>query len=301
MKIAIYGKSISHEFKPAIIELFDRLKSEGVEVAIYSSFYKYLVEKANCQGIECNTFDSIEESPSDVDFLISIGGDGTFLESMLFLKSSDIPVIGLNSGRLGYLANIGADEIQKAFDAILNNNYEIERRSLLRIESEIELLEGFNFALNEVSVQKVDSSLLSIDTWINDEFVNTYWTDGLIIATPTGSTAYSLSVGGPVVVPGSTNFIIAPIASHNLTVRPLVIPDDVHIKLRVKSRAEKFLVTADNRTQLMGLEHSELNIRKTKFILKMLKLPFNSYYSTLRNKLMWGADKRNYNGFKTEF
>lgn len=301
MKIAIFGKSISHEFKPAIIELFERLKAEGIELAIYSSFHNYLIEKANCQGIQCSTFDTIEESPGDVDFLISIGGDGTFLESMLFLKSSDIPVIGLNSGRLGYLANVGADEIQMAFDAILNNNYEIEYRTLLRIESEIEILDGFNFALNEVSVQKVDSSLLAIDTWINNEFVNTYWTDGLIIATPTGSTAYSLSVGGPLVVPGAKNFIIAPIASHNLTVRPLVIPDDVHIKLQVKARSEKFLVTADNRTQLMRVKHSELNIRKSKFTLKMLKLPFNSYYSTLRNKLMWGADKRNYNGFKTEF
>lgn len=296
MKIAIYGKYISPEFKPYVIELFDRLKAENVQVSIFKPFCDFLIDKAEFSPIDCSTFTKASESPEDIDFLISIGGDGTFLESMLYLKSSDIPVIGLNSGRLGYLANIGSDEIQKAFDAILDNNYEIENRSLLRIESEITLFDGFNFALNEVSVQKVNSSLLSIDTWINDEFVNTYWTDGLIIATPTGSTAYSLSVGGPVVVPGSNNFIIAPIASHNLTVRPLVIPDDVNIKLVVKSRGGEFLVTADNRTQLMNLQHNELNIRKTKFILKLLKLPFNNYYSTLRNKLMWGADKRNYNG-----
>jgi NAD+ kinase len=297
MKIAIYGNYISPDFKPYITELFDRLEAEKVEISIFKPFYDFLIEKAEFAPIVCTTFNNAAQSPDDIDFLISIGGDGTFLGSMLYLKSSKIPVIGLNSGRLGYLANIGYNEIQKAFDAIFANDYEIEQRSLLRIESEIQLFEGFNFALNEVSVQKVGSSLLAIDTWINDEFVNTYWTDGLIIATPTGSTAYSLSVGGPVVVPGSNNFIIAPIASHNLTVRPLVIPDNVNIKLVVKPRGDKFLVAADNRTQLMDLKHNELNIRKTKFILKMLKLPFNNYYSTLRNKLMWGADKRNYNVF----
>lgn len=294
MKIAIYGKYFTPSFKPYVLELFDRLKRENIEVSVYEAFHNFIINDAGCNEIHCETFKSAAESPDDVDYLISIGGDGTFLESMLYLKSSDIPVIGLNSGRLGYLANIASDEIQKAINCILEKNYQIEHRSLLRIESEIGLFDGFNFALNEVSVQKADSSLLSIDTWINDEFVNTYWTDGLIIATPTGSTAYSLSVGGPVVVPGSKNFIIAPIASHNLTVRPLVIPDDVNIKLVVNPRGEEYYVAADNRTQLMKTKHSELHIRKTKFRLKMLKLPFNNYYSTLRNKLMWGADKRNY-------
>jgi NAD+ kinase len=293
MKIAIFGKQISQQFQPYIIELFEKLKEHNVEIFIYQPFYRYIAEHTNCSGIKCVFFNEACESPDDIDFLISIGGDGTFLESMLYLKSSDIPVIGLNSGRLGYLANIGCDEISKAIDALLNREFEIEERTLLRIEGKIQLFGGYSFALNEVTVQKNDSSLLSIDTWINDEFINTYWTDGLIIATPTGSTAYSLSVGGPIVVPQSKNFIIAPIASHNLSARPMVVPDDVQIKINVNSRSGNFLVTADNRTMVLNMNNNELLVRKTKFILKMLKLPFNNYYQTLRNKLMWGMDKRN--------
>jgi NAD+ kinase len=293
MKIAIFGKQITSEFQPYIIELFRKLKEQDVEVFIYQPFLKYLAEHTDCSAYSCKLFNNAFESPHDVDFLICIGGDGTFLESMLYLKSSNIPVIGLNSGRLGYLTNIGCDEISKALDALFNGEYEIEERSLLRIEGKISLFDGYNFALNEVTVQKSGSSLLSIDTWINDEYVNTYWTDGLIISTPTGSTAYSLSVGGPIVVPGSKNFILAPIASHNLSVRPMVVPDDVHIKLSVNSRSGSFLVTADNRTMNLNIENNELFIRKTRFVLRMLKLPYNNYYKTLRNKLMWGADKRN--------
>ncbi len=293
MKVAIYGRSFSIEFKPYIIELIERLNSEKIEMSFYEPFYKFMIKEFGCRDFYCSFFNSAQESPGDIDFLISIGGDGTFLESMRFLKSPEIPVVGLNTGRMGYLANIGSGEIQKAFDAIISEKYEIEHRSLLRIETEIELFEGFNFALNEVSVQKSDSSLISIDTWIDDVFLNTYWTDGLIIATPTGSTAYSLSVGGPIVVPGANNFIVAPIASHNLSVRPIVVSDSAELIVKVKSRSGQFLVTADNRTQLLDMKHSELKIRKNNWKLKILKLPFNNYYTTLRNKLMWGADKRN--------
>jgi NAD+ kinase len=293
MKIAIYGKQITQEFKPYIIELIKRLKEHKVEIFIYEPFYQKIISLTNCPSFTCGFFNRAAESPDDIDFLISIGGDGTFLESMLYLKSSDIPVVGLNSGRLGYLANIGIDEISKAFDAIFDKKYEIEERTLLRIESGIKLFEGYNFALNEVTVQKVDSSLISVDAWINEEFITTYWTDGLIIATPTGSTAYALSVGGPIVVPGSNNFILAPIASHNFSVRPMVVPDNVKIKLVVKSRSGSFLVTADNRTMVLDMKQNELLVRKTRFRLKMLKLPYNNYYATLRNKLMWGMDKRN--------
>jgi NAD+ kinase len=293
MKIAIFGKQISPEFQPYIIELFRKLKEHDVEVYIYQPFLKYIAEQTDCSAFNCKLFNNAFESPHDVDFLICIGGDGTFLECMLYLKSSNIPVIGLNTGRLGYLTNIGCDEISKALEALFKGEYDIEERSLLRIEGKTPLFYGYNFALNEVTVQKADSSLLSIDTWINDEFVNTYWTDGLIIATPTGSTAYSLSVGGPIVTPGSKNFILAPIASHNLSVRPMVVPDDVHLKLSVNSRSGSFLVTADNRTMSLNIENNELFVRKTRFVLRMLKLPYNNYYKTLRNKLMWGVDKRN--------
>jgi len=293
MKIAIYGKYISKEFYPYFNELIEKLQNENVDIFIFKPLYDCFKNEGNLKIKKYNLFESTVSAPEDIDFFICIGGDGTYLESMCYLKSSEIPVIGINTGRLGYLTNTGADEISLTLDAIFRKDYKIEERALLRIESGFKLLEGFNFGLNEVSVQKMDSSLISIDTWINEEFVNTYWTDGLIIATPTGSTAYSLSVGGPIVVPGSKNFIIAPIASHNLSVRPIVIPDDVKIKLKVNSRSGKFIVTADNRTQVLDMQHNVLFVRKTKFILKMIKLPFNNYYSTLRNKLMWGADKRN--------
>jgi NAD+ kinase len=293
MKIAIFGKQISPDFQPYIIELFGKLSEHNVEVYIFRPFYQHIIEQTECSLLKCNLFSTADESPDDIDFLISIGGDGTFLESMLYLKSSDIPVIGLNSGRMGYLANIGCDEISKAIDTLFNRDYEIEERTLLRIEGNVPLFDGYNFALNEVSVQKTDSSLISIDTWINDEFINTYWTDGLIIATPTGSTAYSLSVGGPIVIPESRNFILAPIASHNLSMRPMVVPDDVIIRLVINSRNGTFLITADNRNMILNMENNELLVRKTKFILKMLKLPYNNYFQTLRNKLMWGIDKRN--------
>lgn len=293
MKIAIFGKYISQEIQMHIVELIDRLHRELVEISIYKPFYDIIIAETSCSEFSCSFFNTPSESPDDIDFLISIGGDGTFLESILFLKSSDIPVIGLNTGRLGFLANIARDEISKAFDALFDKKYKIEQRILLRVETNDEIFSGYNFALNEVTIQKIDSSLLTIDTWINGEFLNSYWTDGLIISTPTGSTAYSLSVGGPIVVPGSQNFIIAPIASHNLSVRPLVVHDESVIELEIKSRSSSFLVTADNRTQILDTKQNKLKIRKTKFILKILKLPYNNYYNTLRNKLMWGMDKRN--------
>lgn len=293
MKIAIYGTYISQRFKPYLVDLFERLHKENVTLFVYKPFYDYLETENQYTVQNCMFFNGPEDAPNDIQFLLSIGGDGTFLESMIYLKSSEIPVIGINSGRLGYLANIGSNELEEAFNALFAGNYKITHRSLLRIESDIELFGGFNFALNEVAVQKAESSLISIDAWIDNEYVNTYWTDGLIIATPTGSTAYSLSVGGPVVVPGANNFIVAPIASHNLSVRPIVVPDNVNIKLKVKARSGEFLVAADNRTQTLDMTHNEITIRKTKFILKMLEFPFNNYYATLRNKLMWGMDKRN--------
>lgn len=293
MKIAIYGKYISEESKNYVVVLLDRLKIESVELCFYRPFFDHISGLVNCSDLGCSFFSSPQECPTDIDFLLSIGGDGTFLESILYLKSSNIPVVGINTGRLGYLANIAMDEISVAFDSIFSNNYQVEERALLRIEADTEIFGGYNFALNEVTIKNKDSSLLTIETWINGEFLNTYWTDGLIFATPTGSTAYSLSVGGPIVLPGSQNFIIVPIASHNLTVRPLVVHDDVIIEAVVKSRSGSFMITADNRTHELSNEHNKLTIRKTKFVLKLLKLPHNSYFNTLRSKLMWGIDKRN--------
>lgn len=294
MKIAIFGHTFNPEFQRYIIELFQNLLANNIKYYIYKPFYSYLIGAAKCDLIDPALFENINDLPDDVDFMVSIGGDGTFLESIKYLKNFDIPVIGLNSGRLGFLANISKEEISEAFDAIINGRYELESRALLTMECEsLNIFDGKNFALNDASIQKKDSSMITIDAYLDGEYLNTYWTDGLIISTPTGSTAYSLSAGGPIVLPGSKSFIIAPIASHNLTVRPLIIPDSKEIRLKVMTRSGNFQVTIDNRTCVMDEKHNTFIIRRADFNLKMVKLPFNNYYATIRNKLMWGADIRN--------
>ncbi|MBN1599458.1 MAG: NAD kinase [Bacteroidales bacterium] len=293
MKIAIFGRNFNPDFKSYIVEFFQNIKRHKVESVIYKPFLEFLKDDAGCDPMEEGYFTNVDNAPEDVDFMISIGGDGTFLESIMYLKDFNIPVIGLNSGRLGFLANISKEEITEAVTSIIQGDFELETRSLLTVETIANAFGHFNFALNDATVQKYNSVMINVNAYLDDEFLNTYWTDGLIISTPTGSTAYSLSAGGPIVIPGSENFLIAPIASHNLTVRPIVIPDNIEIKLEVQSRSNKFLLTVDNRTSLMDLKDSSVIIKKAKFELNMVKLPFNSYYSTIRNKLMWGADKRN--------
>jgi NAD+ kinase len=293
MKIAIFGRSFNPEFRQFIIEFFDQLRIHQSEVLIYRPFYDFLIQKANCEVVYHSLFEGGEDAPDDIDFLISIGGDGTFLESLQFLKKFEIPVIGLNSGRLGFLANISKEEITEAFEAIISGNYELETRSMILLETNNNPFDKYNFALNDASIQKKDSVMITIDAFLDNEYLNTYWTDGLIVSTPTGSTAYSLSVGGPIITPGSGNFVIAPIASHNLSVRPIVIPDNKEIRLEVNSRSGGFLITVDNRTHLMNGKNNTFYVRKAPFDLRMIRLPFNNFYSTIRNKLMWGADKRN--------
>ncbi len=293
MKITIFGRTFNDDFNPFIIEFLKHLQEHKVELSIYKPYYDFIVHNTGFKFNNASFYTDSASAPDNPDFLISIGGDGTFLESIVFLKNFSIPVIGLNSGRLGFLANISREEISEALDSILNGNYKLEERSLVTLESEINPFGPYNFALNDATIQKKDTNLITIDTYLNNEYLNTYWTDGLIISTPTGSTAYCLSVGGPIVLPGSENFVIVPIASHNLTVRPLVIPDNIEIRLEVTSRSGNFLVSVDNRTEAMNIEHNVFYIRKAPFQLRMVKLPFNNYYATLRNKLMWGADIRN--------
>ncbi|MBN2347562.1 MAG: NAD kinase [Bacteroidales bacterium] len=292
MKILIYGKTFNLDFKTHIEELFDILKAHNVEYYIYKPFLQFMLEHAECTPLHAGEFNTFEDTPHDADLMISIGGDGTFLAAVPFVRDFDIPIIGLNSGRLGFLANIAKDEITEALQAIFDKNFEIEYRTLIKLENDFHLFDELNFALNEVTLLKKDSSMITVDAYLDNEYLNTYWTDGLIVSTPTGSTAYSLSVGGPIITPDSENFIIAPIASHNLTVRPLVIPDTKKITLKVRSRSNNYLITADNRTTLVK-DSFVVHLCKAEFRLKMLKLSKSNFYSTIRNKLMWGVDKRN--------
>jgi NAD+ kinase len=292
MKIALYGKTFNEGFRPYIRGLLKKLNEHKVQISVYKPFCEYIcTETGNTEPFE-SLYNGPEDFDNSCELMVSIGGDGTFLESIPYVLPFNIPVIGINSGRLGFLAYIGKDEILKAFDAIFNRDFDIEQRSMITFEGPDDPFDGLGYALNEITLHKSESYMINIDVFLNDEFLSTYWTDGLIISTPTGSTAYSLSVGGPIVVPGSGNFIIAPIASHNLSVRPLIIPDSTLVTLKVKSRSGNFLVTADNRT-IISQKDKTFILRKAGFHLKMLRLPDTSFYATIRNKLMWGVDKRN--------
>jgi NAD+ kinase len=292
MKIAIYGKTFSQGFKPYITELFHIIEEHHVQVLIYKPLFDFICSEIKPEYNQLQTFKGIGDYDRTCDLMVSIGGDGTFLESIPYVISQDTPVIGINSGRLGFLSNISKENIKDAFKAIFTGDFHYEYRTLICFKQPETLFGEMNFALNEITIQKSNSSLINIDAYINDEFLNTYWTDGLIISTPTGSTAYSLSVGGPVVVPGSGNLIIAPIASHNLTVRPLIIPDNNIISLKVNSRSGKYLITADNRTLQIN-DQEVFKIGKSDYRLKMIEFPNTSFYTTLREKLKWGEDVRN--------
>lgn len=292
MKIAIYGRTFNFDFIKYIQQVFDILKHEGAEVTIYKPFLRFIDNFQQVIHDKCMVFESEGDLDPDISFIVSIGGDGTFLEAIPYALNYKVPVIGLNSGRLGFLANISKEEIQSAFEAIFSKNYQIEYRTLLQLLTPDICVKELKYALNEVTVQKKGSSMITIDAYLNEEYLNTYFTDGLIVSTPTGSTAYSISVGGPIVMPGTNNLIIAPIASHNLTVRPIIIHDDLLITLRATSRQKQIQVTADNKIIEIN-QPLEIKIGTADFKLQMLKLPNNSFYATIRNKLMWGADKRN--------
>jgi NAD+ kinase len=292
MKIAIYGKTFNDDFIKNIEQLFDILHQNNVQVSIFEPFIEYL-ELRKIKGIKyISKYANNSDLDKSVDFLISIGGDGTFLETIALVRDAGIPIIGINSGRLGFLSNIAKEEIKDALNAIFDKKYTYEYRSLIKFDVNGNYFNDFGYALNEVTIQKRGSEMITIDVWVNNEFLNTYWTDGMIISTPTGSTAYSLSVGGPLVLPNTQIFILSPISPHNLNVRPIVVPDYSEILLKVSGRSDSYLATMDSRSEFFDMSF-EFKIKRAEFNIKILKLDSISFYSTLRNKLMWGLDKRN--------
>jgi len=292
MKIALFGRNFNETFDSIIHSLLTKLFNNGIEVYIYQPFAHFLNDSKKFLFTFSGYFDNYKNLPKDIDFMICIGGDGTFLEAITFIRDSSIPLVGINSGRLGFLANISGNEANQAIDYLITKNFTIEDRHMLKFASDRASFDDFPYALNEFTIQKTGSSLTTIHVAIDGEYLNSYWADGLIISTPTGSTAYSLSVGGPIVMPQSTSFVITPIAAHNLNVRPLVIPDTANLSLQVEGRTDNFLATLDSRWIKCDIE-SKINISKAPFSIRMIKLPQINFYSTLRNKLMWGADKRN--------
>jgi NAD+ kinase len=294
MKIALFGRLFNESFTDSFKLMFEEFTKRNIEVDIYEPFYDFLIREVNFKPPVNKNFNGYHDLDKDIDFVFSIGGDGTFLEAVTIVRETGIPIVGINSGRLGFMADIAQDEIPQALNDIFNGQYSIEERSLLKLEtSKNGLFKEFNYALNEFTVHKKDTaSMITIHTYLNNEYLNSYWADGLIIATPTGSTAYSLSVGGPILIPNTQNFIISPISPHNLTVRPIVVPNQHEITLRVEGRSDSYLASLDSRSCTFE-SSTELKIKKSDFQIRVLKLKSHSFYGTLRNKLMWGVDKRN--------
>jgi NAD+ kinase len=289
MKFAIFGNIYQSHKSSHAEKLFDLLRNIHAETCISRDFYEFLQKEGHCNMEGMISFDNNE---FDADMVISIGGDGTFLQAASNVGDKDIPILGINTGRLGFLADISPEEMEDTFDEIYNNHYKVEERSVLQLISEGEDKIEVPFALNDIAVLKHDSSsMISIYTTINGAYLHTYQADGLIISTPTGSTAYSLSVGGPIIVPHSKTIALTPIAPHSLNVRPIVICDDWEISLRVESRSHNFLVSVDGRS-VSCKDGIQLSIRRAPYTIKVVKRYNHVFFNTLRNKLMWGADRR---------
>lgn len=291
--IFLFGREFEEGFRLPFRLLVNRLLEYDVKIMIFAPLKDFIDswhdEKFSYHGI----FKTYEDLKGLAGVMFSIGGDGTFLEAITLVRDLPIPLAGINSGRLGFLADISQDEISIAVDAVMQNKAGIDERVLLQVDSDQPVFGDFNFALNEITVHKRDdSSMIKIIAFLDGQFLNIYWADGLIVATPTGSTAYSLSVGGPLVLPDTRNFILSPIAPHNLTVRPLVFKDSMKLTLQIESRSGNLLVSADSRSAVIE-DRIELTIYKAPFRIKTIRLRGHNFYHTLRTKLMWGADRRN--------
>lgn len=293
MRIAIYGRAFNDSVLPFVQEVFSALAENHQEIQVYQKFYDFVKPKLSLPP-NVGTFTNHQELVSKADILLSLGGDGTLLDTLAFIRDSNIPVIGINFGRLGFLASINKAEIKAAVKALMNAEYTLDKRSVLNLYSKSSLFGDENFALNDITIHRRDNSaMMIIHAYMDGEFVNSYWADGLIIATPTGSTAYSLSCGGPIILPSSQNFVITPVAPHNLNVRPIVVPDDVELTFKVDARTNKFLLTCDSRTETVD-RSVEITISKAKFNINLIRLNNETFLTTLRNKLLWGIDTRNY-------
>ncbi len=292
MRIAIYSRGIENNQIQDINLLLNALISQGIEPVFFQEFFNRFYSAVNIEG-NYSTFNSSFDLDSTIDCIISLGGDGTLLDTVTLVKDSGIPVLGINYGRLGFLANIGKEELDVAIDALINRKYVLDKRTLIHLDADISIFDECPYALNEFALNKKDNSpMIKIHTYLNGEFLNTYWADGLIVATPTGSTGYSLSCNGPVVFPESASFVITPVAPHNLNIRPIIVPDNTIISFEVEGRTDGFICSMDSRRQVVPWD-VQLAVRKETFGINLIRLNENNFLQTLRNKLSWGLDKRN--------
>lgn len=286
-RFVLHGLAIEDDSKKYVNQIIDRLANEDSEIFVTRAF-----SERNSEMIG-NNYSIIDDIDQSFDLVFSLGGDGTFLESLLAVGKSEVPILGINMGRLGFLASIAKEFIKESLFLLFKGSYKIEQRSLLSLESNTELFDGKAYALNECAILRKDtSSMIMIKCYINGEYLNTYWADGLMVATPTGSTGYSLSCGGPLMMPDAKDFVITPVSPHNLNVRPLIVSDDSELTFKIETRNRSFLVSLDSRSETIEND-VEIKISKASFHAKIIRIEGNSFPDTIRNKLGWGFDKRN--------
>lgn len=293
MHVAIYSRVLKEKDIPYVQEVFDNMHKMGMQPYVHGAYFTQIKDHIHFPSPTDVFEDYGDLLRQEIDSMITLGGDGTILDAVTLVRDSDIPMMGINLGRLGFLANIGKDQIAQAIESLVTNAYIIDRRTLLHIESNFPLFGAAPYALNDFTILKRDtSSMIVVSAYINGEFLNSYWADGLIVATPTGSTGYSLSCGGPIVFPNSGNFVITPVAPHNLNVRPIVIPDDSVVSFEIEGRSDSFLCTLDSRFEAITPKH-QIAIRKEDFTINLVRLHDRNFMSTIRDKLSWGLDRRN--------
>ncbi|WP_214071607.1 NAD kinase [Mucilaginibacter sp. dw_454] len=293
MKIAVYGRPFNDQaVMPFIQQVFDSLSLHSVEIYVHHQLNNYLVDKINT-----GTYNILNEGDNIkgvIDAFITLGGDGTLLDMVSVIRDSCVPVIGINFGRLGFLASVNKTDIAAAIHAVVNHQYTLDGRGLLSVESEMNILGMDNFALNDITIHKRDdSAMITTSMFLDGEFLNSYWGDGIIIATATGSTAYSLSCGGPIIFPESNSIVVTPVSPHNLNVRPIVLPESSVLSFEVDSRGANYILSCDSKTEVID-KPMRFKVQKASFELNLIRLNNESYLSTLRNKLLWGLDARNY-------
>ncbi len=291
MKVALYGKRFDDGFSDPVQKLIEGLVRRGISLVVHNKFLRFLSAKISITS-NLDVFEKTEELRG-VDYMISIGGDGTMLEAASLIRQTRIPVLGINTGRLGFLSNVSIDEIETALENLINQSYTLDSRSLIEIRSDQEDFGDFPYALNELTLRNQSgNSMITIHAYVNDLYMSTYWADGLIVATPTGSTAYSLSCGGPIITPDSNNIILTPIAPHNLNVRPVVLSDTNKVSLRAEGRDAHFQVSLDSRSFSID-QNSIIELTRASFQFNLVQLDGQNFFNTIRTKMGWGQDKRN--------
>jgi NAD+ kinase len=292
MKAAIYSRVMEDEQRKDIQLFFDELAKQEIKSVIFKPFFEEIKNKINLPA-DTSAFSLSEDLTDEIEFIVSLGGDGTLLDTITLVRDKKISIMGINFGRLGFLASIGREEVQKAVKAMSQRTYVVDKRTLIHLDASIPMFGNVPYALNDFSIHKRDvAAMIKIHTYLNGEFLNTYWADGLIVATPTGSTGYSLSCNGPVVFPDSGSFVITPVAPHNLNVRPIIVPDNNIISFEIESRSDQIICALDSRREVVSKD-VQLAIKKESFDINLVRLSENNFLQTLRNKLTWGLDKRN--------